>query len=156
MSILELDRESLLVHVSGHVPFADVEAALVREGLTLGASASYDGTVGTWLEQGAKNARSAWLDPADHLIAGFSAHSRAGQRLSAFRIRPAPRRAVGPDLLSLVLGTRARFVVLESVWLRVHRLDTPRVKAAFASPDEGEPLNRDETALFDAIEEALR
>lgn len=151
MTVREIDRESLLVHVDAHARFEDVERALEREGLTLDAPI-VESTIGAWLEAGAPGARSAWLDPADHLVAGFSARIPASGE--TFSIRPAPRRAVGPDLAALVLGLRGRTLALDAVWLRVHRVGTKRPDEAFR--DDEEPLSRDEHVLFDAIDEALR
>lgn len=150
--MIELDRESLLVHVASTERFADVEAYLAARGLSL--AASYDGTIGAWLEAGAPGARSAWLDPADHLVAGFTARARSPSA-GSFSVRPAPRRATGPDLLSLVLGLEGRLLALESAWLRVHRASAPRpTTERFDAPDE--PLTGDERALFAAIERELR
>jgi alkyldihydroxyacetonephosphate synthase len=151
--VIHLDRESLLVHVSGDVRLADLERHLAERGLRLDvADAAHDHTIRDWLEAGAPGARNAWLDPADHLVAGFSARIRSSG--ASFSLRPAPRRAVGPDLLSLVLGLRGRMLALDSVWLRVHRNGVARPSAeSFEPPDE--PLNEDEKALFDAIAEAL-
>ena len=141
--MITLDRESLLVHVDGAARFADVEAYLAERGLTL--DATYEGTVREWIEAGAPGARNAWLDPADHLVAGFST--------PAFAVRPAPRRATGPDLFALVAGLRGRLLPLESVWLRVHR--APRPSTEEFEPEE-EPLGADERALFDAIADELK
>jgi alkyldihydroxyacetonephosphate synthase len=151
VSLLELDGLSLLVHVNASVSFASVEAALRLEGLTLDAG-DYGGTVGEWLAEGAPGARSAWLDPADHVVAGFSA--RASGR-PPFALCPAPRRAVGPDLLSLVLGMRGRLLTLESVWLRVQRTGAPRPTCE-AFQDDNEELTDDERSLYALIEDALR
>ena len=145
--MIELDRESLLVHARGSDRLADLEASLAREGLTLDLSTLPDATVAAWLETGAEGARSAWLDPADHLVAGITT--------DRFSIRPAPRRAVGPDLLSLVLGLRGRFVRVESVWLRVHRKDAPRPVARFED-EADEVLTPDETRLYDAVFDAIK
>jgi alkyldihydroxyacetonephosphate synthase len=150
VSVLELDETSLLVHVAAHTDHATLDGVLRPRGLTL--DARFDGAVADWLGRGAPGARSAWLDPADHLVAGWTARTRdTGE---AFTIRPAPRRAVGPDLLALVLGVRGRFLGLESVWLRVHRLGVLRPKTeAFAG--DADALGPDEEALFDAIDTAL-
>ena len=144
MTILALDRESLLVHVRADSGFADVESSLSRDDLTL--DATYTGTIGRWLEEGAPGARNAWLDPADHLLAGWTGRIQG----KTFEIRPAPRRAVGPDLLALVLGLEGRMIALESVWLRVHRIGVTRPTTE-AFEGDGEPLNEDERALFDAL-----
>jgi alkyldihydroxyacetonephosphate synthase len=150
VTILELDTQSLLVHASAHAEVADVERELRQKGLTLGVSP--EGSVGAWLGDGAPGAPSAWLDPADHLVAGWTARRSDGS--GRFTVHPAPRRAVGPDLLALVLGMKGRFLVLESAWLRVHRVDTPR---AMTEPftDDAAPLNDDERALLDAIDAVL-
>jgi alkyldihydroxyacetonephosphate synthase len=150
--VIELDRESLLVHVDATVPLAHLEATLARDGLTLDVADLGKSTVGAWIESGAPGARSAWLDPADHLVAGFSARIRATQ--ASFVIRPAPRRAVGPDLAALVLGMHGRFLALESVWLRVHRVGTTRPSTE-KFEDDAQPLNDDECKLLDAIAAAL-
>jgi alkyldihydroxyacetonephosphate synthase len=143
--MITLDRESLLVHAKGSERLADLEAALSAQGLTLDLEKVADVTVAAWLEAGAEGARSAWLDPADHLVAGITTNR--------FSIKPAPRRAVGPDLLSLVLGAGGRFVQIESVWLRVHRKDAhgnvTRPKTPFDASEVAP--NDDERRLFDAI-----
>ena len=146
--MIELDRESLLVHARGSDRLADLEIALAKDSLTLDLETIPDATVATWLETGAEGARSAWLDPADHLVAGITT--------SEFTIKPAPRRAVGPDLLSLVLGMRGRFVHIESVWLRVHRKGDARPTLSFDAGHEGDVgQDEDEQRLFDAIKTAF-
>jgi len=143
--MIELDAESLLVHAKGTERLADLEATLALQGLTLDLETMPDMTVAAWLETGAEGARSAWLDPADHLVAGITT--------SRFSIKPAPRRAVGPDLLSLVLGARRSFVEIESVWLRVHRKDSQRPTSSFDTL--AEDVTDDERRMFDAIKTAF-
>ena len=150
---MKLDRESLLLHVAADERFADVTAYLADRGLSLDVAEPFDGTIGAWLESGAPGARSAWLDPADHLMAGFTARIRSTG--ATFEIRPAPRRATGPDLGALVLGLRGRMLALESAWLRVHRVAETRPSTEKFAAEE-EPLGDDERALFDTIAEALR
>jgi len=151
--VIQLDHESLLVHARGSERLADLEIALAKDSLTLDVDPIPDTTVAAWLESGAEGARSAWLDPADHLVAGITT--------SEFRMRPAPRRAVGPDLLSLVLGMGGRFVHIESVWLRVHRKDAAGniLRPAAETPPSFGPrrserivdMTDDERRLYDAI-----
>ena len=130
---IQLDRVSQLVDVAGDVPLSELEAWLALDSLSLDvAAASTSGqSVGAWLASGAPGQRDAWLDPADHLVAGFEAHFHDG---SDVVVRPAPRRSVGPDLLALVLGMGGRFAEVRRVWLRVHRAGRDRAKtAAFSS-----------------------
>jgi alkyldihydroxyacetonephosphate synthase len=153
-----LDRASLLVEVDAETGVFACERALRREGLTLGlegGTASLPpeiGTIGAWLAHGAPGARDPWADPADHLVAGLTATLANGEVLS---IRPSPRRAVGPDLIALVVGMEERYARIDRAWLRVHRLDAsePRVHPFVA--ERNPPLSAGEKELLAAIGRAL-
>jgi alkyldihydroxyacetonephosphate synthase len=130
---LALDRTSLLVSVAGTAPLAAVERELAAEGLSLRvaglgptASSMLDTTVADWLARGAPGAPSVFSDPADHVVAGLTATLLDGRRLE---VLPSPRRAVGPDLIALFVGTGSRFGTVEQVWLRVHPVDAHTVDA---------------------------
>jgi alkyldihydroxyacetonephosphate synthase len=137
----ELDRLSLLVHARGDATLAQIEEMLVREGLSLGlgpdAPPLADTTVDAWIAQGAPGAPDPWLDPADHLLAGFTARLASGAELS---VRPGPRRAVGPDLFALFLGMRGRVGTILSAHLRAHGGSAPRPLATgiLRNPPVGE------------------
>ncbi len=148
--VRSFDEASLLVDVDGAAPVADVEAFLQLRGHGLDLSAPFTGSVATWLATGAPGARSAWLDPADHLVAGFTARLADGRELE---VRPAPRRAVGPDTFALFFGMGERFGAITRAWLRVHptRAVRPTVPFAYAEP----PVSDDERALWDAIAREL-
>jgi alkyldihydroxyacetonephosphate synthase len=154
---LTIDRVSLLAEVDARMRVAACEAALRTEGLTL-ALVTLDPAraeslrVGDWLAQGAAGAPDPWADPADHLVAGLTATLKGGRTLA---IRPAPRRAVGPDLIALVVGMDERYARLERVWLRVHPLDAPRPEAHPLVAERNPPLTDDERRLLDAIASAL-
>jgi len=150
VSLRSIDRASLLAEVNGATPLADVESALRASDLTLDLSAPFEGTVDAWIAAGAPGSRSPWLDPADHLIAGFVAKLLDGRELV---VRPAPRRAVGPDLLALIFGTGGRFGELTSVWLRVHPREVNRPETPFAHADP--PVEAGEKTLWDAIAKVL-
>lgn len=147
-----IDRTSLLVDVSGETALADVEAALVREGLTLDVERdALAFTAREWLDRGAPGARDRWLDPADQLLAGLDATLKDGGTLS---IRPAPRRATGPDLVALVVGCSGRFASVTRVWLRVHVLGVARPTAPFDHPRDP-PMSDEESALVAAFSAEL-
>ncbi|MCC6524354.1 MAG: FAD-binding oxidoreductase [Polyangiaceae bacterium] len=117
-----LDPASQLVHASGATSLAVVERVLAAHDLTLGLAPATlargdDTTVAAWLADGAPGAADPWLDPVDHLVAGFSARLPSGAELA---LRPAPRRAVGPDLYALFHGTRERVGRLTGAYLRAH------------------------------------
>jgi alkyldihydroxyacetonephosphate synthase len=152
-----LDRASLLVELDAGAILGVCEAALQAEALTLGLEAidaklAASVTVGAWLAQGAPGARDPWCDPADHLVAGLTATLKEGQTLT---IRPAPRRAVGPDLIALVVGMNERYARVEWAWLRVHRRDAARPESHPFVAERSPPVSEDEARLLDAIRDAL-
>jgi alkyldihydroxyacetonephosphate synthase len=154
---IAIDRTSLLVEVSGESTLDQIETELRASGLTLAVDASALAmTVREWIDRGAPGARDAWSDPVDQLVAGFEATLKDGRALS---IRPAPRRAVGPDLQALVLGCGGRFATLTKAWLRVHFVDAARALRADAPPfvwPRDPVIESGESKLLDAIDAALR
>jgi len=163
---IEIDAQSLLVGVPGDKTLDAVETALAARGFTLGVALEVAGpchagtgspgaiTVGDWLAKGAPGAPSLFADPADHLLAGLDATLPDGTKLE---VRPGPRRAVGPDLAALVLGTQRRLASVDHAWLRIHRRDARRPAMALPEGvDLDPPVNEAEAKLVDAIERALR
>ena len=149
-----MDRTSLLAIVEASATLGDIEAELAKVGLTLALTPGTptNVTLGKWLDEGALGAPDPWSDPADHLVAGIEAVLHDGLRLD---VRPAPRRAVGPDLIALVVGMRGRFAKVERAWLRVHRLDARRPTThAFEAP-RTPPISKGEQDLLDAIAHEL-
>src|SRR5258706_2181761 len=129
MSIV-IDDVSLLVEVPGDATLEAVESALRAQGLTLDVS-DLSRSVRGWLDAGAPGARDRWLDPVDQIVAGLEGTLKSGQVLF---IHPTPRRAVGPDLLALVLGCRGRFVTVTRAWLRVPKIGVTRPSTPFVFP----------------------
>ncbi len=112
-----VDRVSGMVHARGEATIEELERALAAAGLGLGLGPDAPGratTIAAWLAEGARGAPDAWLDPVDHLVAGFTARLASGADLE---VRPAPRRAVGPDLYALFHGARGRAGVITSAHL---------------------------------------
>ncbi len=151
-----LDRASLLVEVDGRTPLGVCDAELRADGLTLGLEGAAPEVlaldVAAWLAKGAPGARDPWSDPADHLVAGLTATLHDGRTLS---VRPAPRRAVGPDLIALVIGMEERYARVERAWLRIHRLDAGRPEVHPLVAERNPPLTDAERGLLDAIHRAL-
>lgn len=118
---LTIDRDSLLAEAAGDVKLREIERDARAVGLTVGlATTDPEETIASFVAAGAHGAYDSWRDPADHLLAGFEATLPSGEALD---VRPAPRRAVGPDLFALVFGTKDSFAALTRVWLRLHRID---------------------------------
>jgi alkyldihydroxyacetonephosphate synthase len=151
---MTLDRASLLVDVEGAVSLSELEAWLAGQGLTLGVTGAKatDASIASWIEEGAKGARDAWLDPADHLVAGFVARFADG---SDVVVRPAPRRAVGPDLFALVLGAKGRFAKVSRLWIRVHEPGARRAETAAFRAERSPGVNAAEERMLARIGDAL-
>jgi alkyldihydroxyacetonephosphate synthase len=148
-----LDRESLLACIEGSTELASAERTLNDAGLTLDLGVAVpSGTLGEWLARGAPGTRDRWLDPADQLLAGLDATLADGRALS---IRPAPRRAVGPDLTALFVGAGERFGRIDRAWMRVHRRDATRPTAPAFHVDRDPPVSGGERGLVEAIAKAL-
>ena len=116
-----LDRASMLVHAPGAASIGDVARALSADGLTLrraGAALPMEKTIASWIAEGLPGAPDPWLDPVDHLVAGFTAQLASGAPIA---VRPAPRRAAGPDLFALFSGMQRKVGEITSAWLRVER-----------------------------------
>jgi alkyldihydroxyacetonephosphate synthase len=150
---MDLDSVSLLARVGADTELVALERRLYDAGLTLDARFDAPGvTVGEWLARGAPGSRDRWLDPVDQLMAGFDATLVDGR---ALRIRPAPRRSVGPDLSALFVGTGARFGRIDTAWLRVHQRGVPRPVSNAFRLDGDPPVSRNEEALLAAIAASL-
>jgi FAD/FMN-containing dehydrogenase len=130
--ILACDEESRILHVQSGVSVGAVEAALLARGLTLGLTTrASELDVGAWLALGAPGARHRDDDPVDQHVAGLSMVLLDGRELT---IRPAPRRAVGPDLTGAMVGGRGALGVILSAHL-VARPHLPGRDLAFLFPD---------------------
>jgi alkyldihydroxyacetonephosphate synthase len=148
-----IDHQSLLVCVNGSVDLASLEHLLNSADLTLSAQVpSPSVPVSLWLARGAPGSRDRWLDPVDHLVAGLDATLRGGRQIS---IRPAPRRAVGPDLIALFVGSGERFGRIDRAWLRVHPRGASLPTSSPFDHDRDPPLGPQEGALLDGLERRL-
>jgi alkyldihydroxyacetonephosphate synthase len=150
---VDVDATSLLARAAGTTEVGALEQRVGEVGLTLDAHLSEPGvTVDEWLARGAPGSRDRWLDPVDQLMAGFDATLADGRVL---HIRPAPRRAVGPDLSALFVGAGGRFGRVDAAWLRVHRRGIARPESPSFRHDRDPPLSSDEAVLLDRVADAL-
>lgn len=151
---IEIDPKSLLVSTPASCALDSVETALAARGFTLGVAldGNSSSAVGDWLAKGAPGAPSMFSDPADHVVAGLLATLPNGKKLE---VRPGPRRAVGPDLTALAIGTNHRLATVTHAWLRIHRLDARRPSLPLPDTDLDPPLGAGEAALIDAIHREL-
>jgi alkyldihydroxyacetonephosphate synthase len=154
--VIEIDEASLLVSAPGEATLGAVEEELHAHGLTLGLFVDSSTSVRGWIDAGLPGAHPVFADPADHVLAGFVATLVNEDKVV---VRPAPRRAVGPDLAALFLGAHGRFGRVDRAWLRVHHKVARRVALPLRDLEDhvdlDPPLGEDEERLLDAIAEAL-
>lgn len=126
--VLAFDGTSRIVHVQAGISVAVLELELRRRELTLGLVTSPpEIPVGVWLTEGAPGRRPPSADPVDQLIAGIELVLPDGTDLA---IRPAPRRAVGPDLVATIGSARGRLGIVTSAHL-VLRTRLPSTELAY-------------------------
>lgn len=146
-----IDDRSLFADLDANLTLDEAENLLVRRGLTLGTMGEGMATLGQWLALGLPGTRSHWEDPVDHVLVTLRA--RVGQRI--FQLPPAPRRAVGPDLLTFFRG-ESRVGRVERVTLRVHPIGSPRARALKCDLVPPEGPNGAEVAAWERAIEAVR
>jgi FAD/FMN-containing dehydrogenase len=100
--ILEIDERSGLVHAEVGASLGSIEANLATRGRSLMTAASRSLTLAEYLATGCAGARGVDDDPVGQHVAGLEAVTLDGRLLE---IRPAPRRAVGPDWINAILAS---------------------------------------------------
>ncbi|HEX3775515.1 MAG TPA: FAD-binding protein [Polyangiaceae bacterium] len=148
-----LDEMSELVEVDAMLTLGTLEALLSRAGFTLALRGAVDwsSSVASWIGLGFPGSTDSFADPVSSRSAGFEA--RAGG-IEA-RVRTAPRRATGPDLLALFAGARGAIGVVERASLVVRRRDAPEPRVEPFDWDRDPPLNAGEARAFELARRAL-
>jgi alkyldihydroxyacetonephosphate synthase len=145
-----IDERSLLATFGGELAVSEIEARLGERGLTLGldGSAAVTLPLAGWIAAGLPGASDAWADPVSQPIAGFVARLGSGRRLV---VRPAPRRAVGPDMLALFVGAKERFGRVERATLVVRRQGAPHARALPFHHERDPAFSDGERAAWDRL-----
>ena len=149
-----IDAASQLAEVDARLSLGAVESLLSSAGLTLGldTTAAWSTSVADWVAHGFPGAKDAWADPVAARVAGFEATAGGVQA----RVRPAPRRATGPDLLALFAGTRGEIGEVERITLAVAARHAPTARAQPFSWNRDPLPSAEEIGAFDLIKRALR
>lgn len=152
-SAFALDEVSQLVEVDARLSLGAVEALLARANLTLGLTETSDwsASVADWIARGLPGSPDAWDDPVASRVAGFEARVGGLQA----RVRATPRRATGPDLLSLFAGARGQLGVVERAALAVTKRGASPARVQPFRWDRDPPLAAAEQRAFELAIAAL-
>ena len=137
--VLDVDTVSGTVSVEAGVFGPDLERAVAANGWTVGhfPQSFALATVGGWIACRGAGQYSNRYGKIEDIVRSLTSCSRAasGSRLGG----RAPRRAVGPDLTQLFVGSEGTLGVITRATLVMHRAPTSERRAAysFATFDEG-------------------
>jgi alkyldihydroxyacetonephosphate synthase len=143
-----LDAVSGLVRIPGAMPLTRAERALEKEGFGLGLDSLPELDLDGFLAAGLPGAPDRFLDPVEQSVAGFAATLSDGSRIA---LRPAPRRASGPDLSALFVGAGGRIGRVEHAWLRAHPRGAPRARPLLFDGERSPGLSNPEASAWDAL-----
>lgn len=124
--VLEIDEKSLLVRVQAGKNGSDLDRELRAEGWRLGhepQSVSIS-TVGGWVATRATGQLSARFGGIEDLLVSLEAVLPGGVRI---RSKTAPRRATGPDVAALLIGSEGSLGIVTEATLRIVSADEERV-----------------------------
>ena len=126
--ILDFDEKSRLVRAEAGVSGPDLREALADWGFTLGhePQSIEISTLGGWIATRATGQLSARHGGIEKMIAGLEAVLPGGR---VVRSLVAPRRAAGPDIASLMIGSEGTLGVVTEATLRVVPLAVERADA---------------------------
>ena len=121
-----VDDKSLIVSAGGGVTGPALTSALAARGYMLGhePQSLAISTVGGWIATRACGQLSARYGGIESILAGFTAVLPGG---GVVRSKTVPRRAAGPDVASLLIGSEGTLGIVTEADLRVSRI--PRERA---------------------------
>lgn len=148
----ELDERSGLVTLPGSMRLSDAEKWLRARNHSLHLARADDVSVDAFIAAGLPELADRFDDPVGTRLAGFSACLSNGAR---FAVKAAPRRAVGPDLSALFVGTRGAFGRIESAKFGALPVSARRPPRRSFDKSSRVELNADEASALERVRVAL-
>ncbi len=132
-AILALDETDGTVTVQAGMNGGQFEEALNRRGYTCGhlPQSLHMSTVGGWAACRGAGQNSTRFGKIEDIVIGLAAILPDGREL---RVRPVARRAVGPSVRDLLIGSEGVFGIITELTLRIWRLPEVRLGTVLAFP----------------------
>ncbi len=123
--VLEVKGDSLLATAECGINGQVFETELNRRGFTMGhfPSSIYCSTLGGWIATRSAGQLSTRYGKIEDMVLGVRAVLASGE---IYQTRITPRRATGPDLVQLLVGSEGTLGVLTQGTVRIHRLPESR------------------------------
>lgn len=149
-SVVRVDAESLAVEVEAGTHGDRLEAAVNREGLTVGhypVSLAFS-SVGGWIASSSAGQASAGYGTIADLVLGLEAVLAGGEIL---RLPAVPRSTAGPDLRRLLIGSEGALAVITRATLAAAPLPKRYTWRAFLLPGFHEGIALARVTAQDAV-----
>jgi alkyldihydroxyacetonephosphate synthase len=139
-----IDAVSGIATFRATTPLVEIDAAARARGFELGLIGAVPAlTLGAFIAAGLPGIPDPFADPVRGYVCGLEARGPHAR----FRLLPAPRRAVGPDLSALCVGTGGAIASVESASLALVRREATRSAPAAVTS----PLAADEASAWQRI-----
>ncbi|HRM76449.1 MAG TPA: FAD-binding oxidoreductase, partial [Paracoccus sp. (in: a-proteobacteria)] len=138
--ILEIDRENNLVTVEAGMFGEDFEEALNAQGYTAGhlPQSLTISTVGGWAACRGGGQESSRFGKIENIVVGLKAVMPDGEVLE---VRPLPKRASGPSVLDIIVGSEGTLAIITQLTLRIWKQPEAEQIVVLALPDRGAALS---------------
>jgi alkyldihydroxyacetonephosphate synthase len=142
-----VDAVSGIATFAGATLLSDIEAAARQKGWSLGLASSASAlSLRAFIDAGLPGQPDPFLDPVRGAVCGIEARGPT----ASFRLLPAPRRAIGPDLTALCVGAGGQIAAVERASLALVKREHAPGCAAVTSP-----LGEAERAAWQRIVDAF-
>lgn len=137
--VLEIDRENNLVTVEAGMNGGLFEEALNAEGFTCGhlPQSLTISTVGGWAACRGGGQESSRYGKIENIVVGLKAVMPDGRILE---VRPLPKRASGPSVLDVIVGSEGTLAIITEVTMRIWKLPEAEEVVVLALPDRPSAL----------------
>jgi alkyldihydroxyacetonephosphate synthase len=137
---ISLDETSMVAEAEAGIIGANLERELNHRGYAMGniPQSLYCSTLGGWIATRAVGQFSTKYGKIEDMVLGMEVVLPTGDLL---KVKPVPRRSVGPSLMELFLGSEGTMGIVTKAVVAVHPLPESTVKESFVLDSVGAALD---------------